>query len=96
MNLPQVDWKGVADHGNVTQAFINRLVQENGYTQLVDNTDRRKFIAGHLPYSTRRCIYNLQCCTRDQRPLRNFVTVGRDRKWRRAATETVSTAKQML
>ena len=36
LNLPQVDWKGVADHGSVTQAFINRLVQENGYTQVVD------------------------------------------------------------
>ena len=40
MNLPQVDWKGVAGHGNVTQVFINRLVQENGYTQVVDTTTR--------------------------------------------------------
>ena len=40
LNLPQVDWKGVVDHGTVTQAFINRLVQENGYTQVVDTPTR--------------------------------------------------------
>jgi hypothetical protein len=40
LNLPQVDWKGVAKHGSVTQAFINRLVQENGYTQVLDTPTR--------------------------------------------------------
>jgi hypothetical protein len=35
LNLTQVDWKGVAEGGNVAQAFINRLVWDIGYTQLV-------------------------------------------------------------
>src|SRR5215475_2539185 len=34
LNLPQVDWKGMAEGGSVTQAFINRLVQDSGYTQV--------------------------------------------------------------
>src|SRR5215510_1688769 len=40
LNLPQVDWKGVAEGSSVTQAFINRLVQDNGYTQVVDTPTR--------------------------------------------------------
>ena len=35
LNLPQVDWKEVAEGTSVTQAFINRLVWDNGYTQVV-------------------------------------------------------------
>jgi hypothetical protein len=35
LNLPQVDWKGVAEDNSVTQAFINRLVWDNRYTQVV-------------------------------------------------------------
>jgi hypothetical protein len=35
LNLPQVEWKGIAEGTSVTQAFINRLVWENGYTQVV-------------------------------------------------------------
>jgi hypothetical protein len=35
LNLPQVDWKAVAEGNSVTQAFINRLVWDNGYTQVV-------------------------------------------------------------
>jgi hypothetical protein len=34
-NLPQVDWKGVAEDIRVTQAFINRLVWDKGYMQVV-------------------------------------------------------------
>jgi hypothetical protein len=36
LNLPQVDWKGLAEGMNGTQAYINRLVWANGYTQVVE------------------------------------------------------------
>jgi len=35
LNLPQVDWKGIAECISVTQAFRNRLVWDNGYPQVV-------------------------------------------------------------
>jgi len=35
LNLPQVNWKGIADCSSAAQTFINRLVWDNGYTQLV-------------------------------------------------------------
>jgi len=35
LNLPQVDWKGIAEGANDAQAFINRMVWDNGYTQVV-------------------------------------------------------------
>ena len=35
LNLPQVDWKGITEGTSVTQTFINRLVWDNGYTQVV-------------------------------------------------------------
>jgi hypothetical protein len=34
LNLPQVEWKGVQEDISVTQAFINRLVWDNGYRQI--------------------------------------------------------------
>jgi hypothetical protein len=40
LNLPQVDWKGIAEGTGVTQAFINRLVWDNGYTQVVGKPTR--------------------------------------------------------
>jgi hypothetical protein len=40
LNLPQVDWKGVAGGDSLTQAFINRLVWDNGYTQVVGKPTR--------------------------------------------------------
>ena len=40
LNLPQVDWKGIVECSSTTQAFINRLVWDNGYTQLVGNPTR--------------------------------------------------------
>jgi hypothetical protein len=40
LNLPQVDWKGIAEGGSVAQAFINRLVWDNGYTQVVGKPTR--------------------------------------------------------
>jgi hypothetical protein len=40
LNLPQVDWKGVAEGTSVTWAFINRLVRDNGYTELVGKPTR--------------------------------------------------------
>src|SRR5215469_6633922 len=40
LNLPYVDWNGNAGCNNGTQAFINSLVWESGYTQLVDGPTR--------------------------------------------------------
>ena len=37
LNLPQVDWKGIT---SVTKAFIERLVWDNGYTQVVGKPTR--------------------------------------------------------
>ena len=34
LNLPNAGWKGVMEATSVTQTFINRLVWENGYTQM--------------------------------------------------------------
>jgi hypothetical protein len=36
LNLPHVDWRGLAESTGVFQAFINRLVWDNGFTQVVD------------------------------------------------------------
>jgi hypothetical protein len=36
LNLPQVDWNGKAEGKNVTQALINSLVWENGFSQVVE------------------------------------------------------------
>ena len=40
LNLPQVDWKGIVEGGSVAQEFINRLVWDNGYTQVVGKPTR--------------------------------------------------------
>ena len=40
LNLPYVDCNGNAGCNNGTQAFINSLVWENGFTQVVDNPTR--------------------------------------------------------
>ena len=40
LNLPQVDWKGVTEGMSVSQAYINRLVWDNGYTQVVEKPTR--------------------------------------------------------
>jgi len=40
LNLPQVDWKGIAEGASVAQTFINRLVWDNGYTQVVGTPTR--------------------------------------------------------
>ena len=42
LNLPQVDWKGTAEGTtcSVTQAFINRLVWDNDYTQVAGKPTR--------------------------------------------------------
>jgi len=39
-NLPYADWNGNACCNSGTQAFINSLVWENGFTQLVDSPNR--------------------------------------------------------
>jgi hypothetical protein len=40
LNLPHFDWKGTTEGTSVTQAFINRLVWDNGYTQVVGKLTR--------------------------------------------------------
>jgi hypothetical protein len=35
LNQPQVDWKGIVEGTSFPQAFINRLVWDNGYTQVI-------------------------------------------------------------
>jgi hypothetical protein len=42
--LSQVDWKGVAKGTSLTQAFINRLVWDNEYTQVVGKPTRGDFL----------------------------------------------------
>jgi hypothetical protein len=37
LNLPYVDWNGHAEKSTRTHVFLNRLVWENGYTQLVNS-----------------------------------------------------------
>jgi hypothetical protein len=38
--LPSVDWNGNAECSSGSQAIVNRLVWENGYTQVVDSPTR--------------------------------------------------------
>jgi hypothetical protein len=40
LNLPQAVWKGVADGTSSTQDYINRLVWDNEYTQVVEKPTR--------------------------------------------------------
>jgi hypothetical protein len=40
LNLSQVDWKGIAEGGSVAQAFISRLVWDNGYIPVVGKPTR--------------------------------------------------------
>jgi hypothetical protein len=40
LNLPYADWNGNAGGNSVTQAFINCLVWENGYSQVIDSQTR--------------------------------------------------------
>jgi hypothetical protein len=40
LNLPYADWNGSAGCNSGTQAFINSLVWENGFTQVVDSPTR--------------------------------------------------------
>jgi len=40
MNLPYADWNGNEGFNSGTQAFINSLVWENGFTQVVDSPNR--------------------------------------------------------
>jgi hypothetical protein len=35
LNLPYADWNGNVERTSGSQAFVNRLVWENGYTQVV-------------------------------------------------------------
>jgi hypothetical protein len=37
LNLPSADWSGNAECTSGSQAFVNRLVWENGYTLVVDS-----------------------------------------------------------
>ena len=37
LNLPNVDWNGHMEKSRGTQVFLNRLVWEKGYTQVVNS-----------------------------------------------------------
>ena len=40
LNLPQADWKGDAEKASGFQAFVNNLVSDNDYTQVVSGLTR--------------------------------------------------------
>jgi hypothetical protein len=40
LNLPSADWNGNAECSSGSQAFVNRLVWENGHTPVVDSPSR--------------------------------------------------------
>ena len=40
LNLPQIDWTGKVEGNNVTQALINSLVWENGFSQVIESPTR--------------------------------------------------------
>ena len=40
LNLPQADWKGDAEKASGMQAFVNSLVWDSGYTQVVRESTR--------------------------------------------------------
>ena len=66
LNLPQVDWKGVAEGASLTQAFINRLVWDNGYTKVVGKPTRGDSLLDVYLRSTRKCTHILWYVARDQ------------------------------
>jgi hypothetical protein len=76
LNLPQVDWEGAAGGTSLTQAFINRLVWYNGYTQVVRKPTKGGFFTGRLPRSTRKCTHILRYGARHQWPLRGVIKRG--------------------
>jgi hypothetical protein len=61
LNLPHVDWKGVAEGTSVTEAFINRLVWDNGYTQVVGKLTRGDSLLD--VYLIRPESALISCCT---------------------------------
>jgi hypothetical protein len=61
LNLPQVDWKGVAEGNSVTQTFINRMVWDNGYTQVVSKPTRGDSLLD--VYLIRPESALISCCT---------------------------------
>jgi len=65
LNLPQADWKGIAESTSVTEAFTDRLVWDNGYVQVVGKPTRG-FLTGCLPRTTRKCTHILRYSTRDR------------------------------
>jgi len=40
LNLPYADWKGHVEKSRGTQVFLNRLVLEHGYTQVVNSPNQ--------------------------------------------------------
>jgi len=61
-NLTHVDWKGIEESISVTEAFINRLLLDNGYTQVVGKPTRwDSLLDVQLVHS-----YLAVRCTRDQ------------------------------
>jgi hypothetical protein len=61
LNLPQVDWKGVAEGNSVTHTFINRLVRDNEYTEVVSKPTRGDSLLD--VYLIRPESAHITCCT---------------------------------
>ena len=40
LNLPRVDWKGKTESNNLTQLLVNRLIWDNGYSQVTKSPTR--------------------------------------------------------
>ena len=65
LNLPHVNWKGIADSPSAAQTFINRFVLDNGYTQIADKPIRGESLLDVYlvrPDNT----HILRYCSRDQ------------------------------
>ena len=52
LNLPRVDWNVNAECNNPTQALVNRLIWDNGYSQAADSPSRRGRYTGCVPGPT--------------------------------------------
>ena len=61
LNLPQVDWKEVAEGTSVTQICVGQRLHSGGW-----KTDPRGFFTGRLPRSTRKCTHILRYGAKDQ------------------------------
>ena len=66
LNLLQIDWKGIAEGTSITQAFINRLVWDNRYTQVVRKPTRGDSLLDMYIVRTESSLNILRHITRHQ------------------------------